>query len=440
MKRFWQTWLTVFAATTMVGSAEAQTGWNQSAEIGSYQSIVTRAGYGSSTKLPSQESAPSVPGQMTDQPAPAVGQPTQGCSSGNCGSSMAGGYRDCGCAGACDGSCGRSLGDRMGGFFGHGDEGTGSNYVVGIRGLYFNRDHEDDVRIARNAAGDVLLSTTSDINTMGGIDFSLTKRNCDGTGHQIGYWGLYPGTSDATLYGPGLSTYLTGLAAVNVAPLVTDLQTYFNGADDIVQSRTNVFHNLEFNLLRNVGQYTTRHGRTGNFELLGGFRWFQFNEDYRLTANWAAYNPTNVYYDINVDNTLLGFQVGGRTEICMSDRVSLSLLSKLGVFNNHISHDQSITDSNARFAYLTAGGVDDYVYSSDKNDLSLLGELDLGMTYRISSSSRLVFGYRAIGVSGIALAPAQIPNDFTLAADINDINSNGDLILGGGYAGLEFCH
>ena len=70
----------------------------------------------------------------------------------------------------------------------------------------------------------------------------------------------------------------------------------------------------------------------------------------------------------------------------------------------------------------------------------MLGELDLGMIYRLSCKSRAVVGYRVVGISGIALAPAQMPVDYTLDAEINDINSNGDLILGGGYAGLEFCY
>jgi hypothetical protein len=90
-------------------------------------------------------------------------------------------------------------------------------------------------------------------------------------------------------------------------------------------------------------------------------------------------------------------------------------------------------------AYRTAGGVDDYYYGSDKNDFSMLGEFDMGTSYRMSCNSRIRMGYRVIGISGIALAPNQIPNDFTLDPEINAINSNGDLILGGGYAGLEFC-
>ena len=87
----------------------------------------------------------------------------------------------------------------------------------------------------------------------------------------------------------------------------------------------------------------------------------------------------------------------------------------------------------------TASGVDDYDCYSDKNDLSMLGELELGTSYRLSCNCRISAGYRLMGIAGVALAADQYPNDFTDDNDIHRINSNGDLILGGGYAGLEYC-
>lgn len=314
-----------------------------------------------------------------------------------------------------------------------------SNWTVGARGLYFTRDSEDDVRLSRNAAGDVLLSTDANMNTMGGVEADLTKRNCDGNGLQFIYWGLYPGEAFDEILGPGLSSYRGGLTNIAVAPGAQNLLTFFDNADTNYAYRTNEVHNVEINLLRNAGAYTTRRGRDASFELIGGFRWFQFNETFGVGAFNAATNPTAVEYEIDVENTLLGFQLGGRSEYCLTDRLGASVGVKLGVFNNGIDHNQAIGDSNGVLAYRTASGTDDYDYSSYKNDLSMLGEFDFGMHYRLSCNSRVVCGYRLVGISGIALAPDQIPNDFTLDNEINAINSNGDLILGGGYAGLEFC-
>ena len=47
MKRFWHTCLAMIALATMTaGVANAQNDWNVPSEIGSYQSILSRAGYG----------------------------------------------------------------------------------------------------------------------------------------------------------------------------------------------------------------------------------------------------------------------------------------------------------------------------------------------------------------------------------------------------------
>ena len=62
MKRFWIACFAVAAAaTTMVGNVNAQ--WSQSPEIGSYQSILSRTGYGS----PVGGTVGTVPGALPGQ-------------------------------------------------------------------------------------------------------------------------------------------------------------------------------------------------------------------------------------------------------------------------------------------------------------------------------------------------------------------------------------
>ncbi len=437
MKRFWHSCLAVVAVAAMVSSADAQTGWNQSTEIGSYQSILKRAGYGT---RPSQDAVPSVPGEMPQASVGSetaeVGQATQGCvgcASNNSVVSSCG--PDCGGCSTCGGG-------RIGGLFAgnHAGGSSDSNTVIGVRGLYFTRDSEDDVRLSQNGAGDILLSTDANYNMMGGFQFDITKRNADGNGLQFVYWGLYPGQQYAEIVGPGLDTYVTGLAGVSVDPGAQDLLTYFNGAESNFAFRQNEFQNIEINLLRSGGNFTTRGGRSGTYEMLGGFRWFQFNELFGFGAFNSGANPTSVDYESEVQNTLLGFQLGGRREYGVTDKFSFVLAGKLGVFNNGITHRQSIRDSNDVLAYNTASGVDDYSYDYDKNDVSMLGELDLGLSYRLTCNCRASWGYRMIGVAGVALAPDQFPNDFADPSEIAAINSNGNLLLGGGYAGLEYCY
>jgi hypothetical protein len=80
-----------------------------------------------------------------------------------------------------------------------------------------------------------------------------------------------------------------------------------------------------------------------------------------------------------------------------------------------------------------------YNYSLRKNDVAMMGELNVGSYFMVSQSVRLNIGYRAIGVAGVALSPDQIPVNFTDGADIQRVDSNGSLILHGAYFGLQKC-
>jgi len=66
-----------------------------------------------------------------------------------------------------------------------------------------------------------------------------------------------------------------------------------------------------------------------------------------------------------------------------------------------------------------------------------LGEIDLGLGYQISQCWRITGGYRALGISGIALATDQIPPFFSYYDAAAQINSSNSMILHGAYAGIE---
>lgn len=421
MKHFWNKSLLALAALAgAAGVANAQ-GWDQPTYGTQPKPILSSISHNTWRSIPSQDAEPATADQSVIGAQAADTQPSLSDEP------IAGSVASVGVAAAAGTSA----------VAGAVPAGNDHNWVVGTKGLFFQRDHEDDVRLTRNAAGTVFTSTNPNMNTMGGVQFDATRRSCGGTGLGLTYWGLYPSESFEEIAGPGLSTYLTGFNSVLFGG--TPIDAYFNAADSNYSYRTNEFHNLEINFLRNVGTYTNCRCKNVNYELLAGFRWFQFNEGFGYGAFTAAGTPTAMEYDINTENTLLGFQIGGRSEVCLTDRLGANIGLKVGAFNNRINHRQQITDNFGNFAYRTAPGVDDYNFATSKDDLSMLGELDLGLSYRLSCCSRLSFGYRLMGISGIALAPNQIPRDFTLDNEINSINSNGNLILGGGYAGLEFC-
>jgi len=450
MKRYWHTWLAILASACFVNSTDAQHNWSHPSEIGSYQSIVSRAGMGEGAvhAPPTQsvsgwhhEGAPDIPNQP-QPPAPPDLTPgsigggsahNQGFVSGAGGGAGSWGAGNCG-----TGGCGAGHTE----YFDVGGRGAenAANWVVGTRALFFNRSREAGIPLTRNAT-DALWSTDNAYGTLPGAEISMIRRTCQGNGLELRYWGLIPSERETTIFGPGLDTYLVGFGDYLIGPGPNNLQDYYNNADSNRIYRNNEFHNVEVNALRNGGSYTTRGGRTGNFELLGGFRWLYFNEDFRYSAFNAGAVPTRVNYDLAARNNLLGFQLGGRNEVCLTDRISLVSGTRFGLFNNNIRSRQSISNEFGVFASPAGGapGVDDYNYSSRKNELAALGELEAGVAYQFAQRARLNVGYRVLGISGVALAPSQIPRNFSNPAEINRINSKDSLILGGAYAGMDFC-
>lgn len=493
MKRFWQSWLAMVAVATMAGSANAQ--WNnQSADIGSYQSILSRAGYsGQNTQMPGQLPAqmsnqmpvPSPPGapmayggQMHGAPqgmqtqgmqtqgqamqGQAMGAPMMvgdGCGTPDCGGMVQGGYAvpqggmvqggaaNCGGASYVDYgyannqpvySPGQSIGGSglsrlIGG-------GGNANWVGGVFGLVLRRDYEDAVRLGGNAGGMELFSTDVTNGDFSGLGVSLAKRNCNGSGIEALYWGLEE-ADDITLAGPTY-TSIGGLADLNHVPSGATMFDIYNAGDDVRLYRDTEIHNLELNMLRNGGQYTTRTGAAGNYELLAGFRLFQFNEDLRYVSNSSAAGyPMTSEYALNADNTLTGFQVGGRNEICLSQRLRLSHAATVGIFNNRAKTRQRIFDENDYSPLVGSGPAAgrSFDYGDTKNDAAFLGQIDLGLIYQFTQKARARIGYRALGVAGVALAADQIPVDFTDPHQLQRANTNGSLLLHGLYFGTEFC-
>lgn len=440
MKYFWHNWLAIAAAVAYLSnSAAAQHNWNHPSDIGSYQTIVSRAGIGSGAQDFDVTQQPVIPqvhtGQGHPEPVPqpsndatitghplGIPQPT----------SSLGGF---------EADQGHGFTAGCGDYFDSGvGAGSAANWVVGTRALFFNRTREAAVPLSRFPMGE-LPSTINAYGTLPGAEVTFARRTAAGNGLEFRYWGLFPDQRERTQFGPALDTRLIGFEDYQIGPGFGNLWEYYNDADLHSFSRENEFHNFEINTLRNVGAYTTRGGRTGNFELLGGFRWLYFNEDYTFSAITGGVVPSRVDYDLNARNNLLGFQLGGRNEVYLSDRISLLTGTQFGLFNNNIRSSQRISNEFGGFATPAPGvpDVGEYDYLSRKNDLAAIGEVDLGLAYQFAQRARITAGYRIIGISGVALAPSQIPRNFRNPNELQAINSRDSLILGGAYGGFDFC-
>lgn len=324
---------------------------------------------------------------------------------------------------------------------------------IGVSGLLFDRGLGRNVDFASNTPGTLLSSDSTGDDILAGIDAQIARRRASGLGWEARYFGLYP-SDDSTQIGINANTLLPGLsqlganisgsdpAATVVGPTTADV---FNAADTHVLTRQTELNNIEVNLLRNRG---ARFGATTS-DILFGFRYFQFGETLLYEAvnipEGGINNPTRAAYFSSVENQLSGLQLGTRSGYRFGNRMMIHLGLKGGVYNNSVSTRQRVeyTDratgntSNPRVAGGQLSGRN-FDIGTGNDVKSLLGEADLGISYQISYRSRLRLGYRVIGVTDVAFASNQIQDDFTDNALLNPV-TDGDLVMQGGYFGLEWA-
>lgn len=315
-------------------------------------------------------------------------------------------------------------------------------WVLGITVPIFNREFDGDRLFSVNPADatQTLSSNDADPNGTSGIDINLARRSSTGWGFEARYWGLYSSAVTSVL-GGNPTTALSGLGQINDNGV--SLADTFNTADFHSLTRDYSFNNVELNLLRNKRNFAPL-GRCLTMERQYGLRFMQFDE----SLEYAGVSSTNAVIrsalNSSVQNSLFGIQTGCRAEWQAFNRTSLTIGGKLGLFNNHARTRIVANNQAANLDFSTpaissgpnSGAAFDF--TDRKNDLSLMGEFDLGLAYQLTRRSRLRAGYRVMGVSDIADAEKNIPADFTNATELQSANTDGDLVLRGGYVGLEF--
>jgi hypothetical protein len=171
-----------------------------------------------------------------------------------------------------------------------------------------------------------------------------------------------------------------------------------------------------------------------------GFRWFQAKDELELAYNVdtvAGYQADDLYENVKVENNLYGYQFGGRLSYCLNHRLNLNVGGKVGIYGNHAEMRHrvgTLTD----VAYRTGVPGDLIDTKSSDTVLATLGELDLGLGYRISCAWSIRGGYRLLGMSGVATSVDSLPTDYYSVASSGRVHADDSYILHGGYAGLEY--
>jgi hypothetical protein len=154
------------------------------------------------------------------------------------------------------------------------------------------------------------------------------------------------------------------------------------------------------------------------------------------TPGWNYDEDSELFYDVQVENNLIGPQLGWTMNYCVACKWNFFANSTFGVFNNHIEQVQRMWSGGGGTVRFNQNG-ETFEVESDKNDISFLGELRLGGSYDINCNWRAVAAYRAVAIAGIANSTDQIPSDFTNYEYVQIIDSDSSVIVHGVQVGAE---
>jgi len=169
-----------------------------------------------------------------------------------------------------------------------------------------------------------------------------------------------------------------------------------------------------------------------------GFRWFQFNDDFRFSADNGV---DQAMFDSNAQNDLFGYQIGGRWNYCLTSRVNLGLGARFGAYANSVEVRQRVGNEAMPARYESPLDVASrrHVDMRDRGTvLSGLGEIDLGAGFRLTDCWTIRGGYRVMGISGVATSVGMIKHEM-FRENLNARHeANDSVLLHGAYIGSEF--
>ena len=330
----------------------------------------------------------------------------------------------------------------------------GSLWFTSMAGLVMTRDRANNIELSSStvAFSDPLLMTRdASMDWGGGFDIRFGRFfNNRQQAWEVVYWGLFADAESADATDPdgaGAAALTTPFQfdSLSYNGLSNPVLNVFNGAARHRLIRDYEFQNVEVNLWGNTHGWEPAGGLQVGWQ--AGIRFFRLRDSLQFMSDASDGVFTGavdeVTYAVDVRNRLLGVQFGGLAQRSFKDRWNVSAAIKVGLFGNHITNNSTLGGSaGSAFVDDPANSFDGNAYRihSDKDDVSMLGEIDLGVTYQIRHRWRAFLGYRAAAITGVGLSTNQFPTDFSNLTEAGVIQSNGSLILHGGYAGIELLY
>jgi len=350
---------------------------------------------------------------------------------------------------ACGGGCGPAAGCC---------EAVCCPWFGSVSGLYMDRDDANEVWLSfddANIASRTLGTQDAAMDWSEGAEVTFGRYFNGGMNAvEFTYWGIDADTHQATVLAADLVGNLN--SALNYNSLAYDdgggasaVNDWYDDAQVHRLRRDYEFHNIEVNLLGSACNIPLQSNCpcTLNMHWTAGVRYFRLDEDFQFATDDVDDTFTGtvdeLYHNINVENNLIGFQLGAGSEYNWS-RLSLISDIKFGIYGNYMENHQSVVGGTGVFATIdnvaSPYNGSAYNFNGSKTGVSFLGEVDLGMRYRVTSRWSVRAGWRAMAVTGVALSVHQFPDNFNFedALGAGDVERNGSMILHGGYVGAEY--
>jgi len=321
-------------------------------------------------------------------------------------------------------------------------------WYVAAGGMYMTRDDANDfwTTFENNVPFNQMMHSP-DTDWEGGFFTTIGHRFgcCLRHGIEGTFWMVDPLEGENQVDRTTANTLATPIDLGGVTIGANPASFYFDNAQTHRITRHDEIYNVEINYLYDL--LPPAYNSAFSARLLLGVRYFRFDENLVFSsvidgstfgANGGADEAS---LGIRDENNLIGFQIGTRLDYYLTQDLSFFATPKIGIYGNDIQQRVSLASGDGLVGIATpvGGPVDDFPFESSKTDVAVLGELDLGFNWQMTQRWSVFGGYRLVAVSGLALSDEQIPAFLVDYPAINEIDSNGHLLLHGGFAGVQYA-
>lgn len=326
-------------------------------------------------------------------------------------------------------------------------------WYVTARGLMMTRNKANPLKTTVETNDElVTISTEADWDWSGGGEIRIGRWfgmpgcglgecvECGPTwGVEAAYWSLTAFSDSVVVSRPGgVSTPLDVLGISFDGITGCD---YFDAAQMHRIRRGSELHSGEINLV--FGQPYS----PGPLNVTGfvGARYFRFADDLNFSSlemgwNWGDEGGLHeAYLRDRITNDLIGAHVGVNASYLLGFNLRIFFNPSIGIYNNHLENQFHLYrgDGTAAIPLWPPNNPTTYPIESSHDIVAFMSQVDLGVEWQFGMGWSANIGYRVLFATGIGLADHQVPSYYlTDGPQIAQIDTNGDLILHGAFAGL----